>query len=836
MGIERGWVAPAIRRWPPAWIFFLVGVLLSTGSTPTGAAPDQNAAPEPPLTAAAPALRPSEHIPVTKVAPAATEVAQQLRRLASDLSPGDDIQAISKALPAVSAKLETDLKRALTVLQDQPSLEGLQTQEQYWYNRQIDLTAWLSTLTDRVTRLQESLTQLEGLRSTWTMTREAAQQTGAPAAVLQQIDDTLTAVAAAMPLYSAQRDAALDLQGQIAREVARCETARTRIQEVQQGTASGSIFGGTTHPLWSPALWTQGLAALPVRLPQIAAAYWPQVLEYLQNPAKHLPLHLWFFVLTLIALLTARVKVRHWAAEGHDVSRIAVVFDRPLSAAMLVWLILATSILSSTPPGVKDLMGAVAVVPLIVLARPLLSPAIRPALYVLGLLYALDRVRHAFVGTIPWVDQTIVFAGSLAGGIALVWLLRHRRAQRRQTAGAPAGMHWAWRLMASVALILLAIGLVASLFGSLQLARLTTPAVLVGGEAALWLYAFVKVATAVIAFAFRVWPLKHLHLVQNHRERLVSLIQRGLLWIAITAWWIRLLDYLGLWESTKAGVEEALAARLALGAFSTSAGDVLAFAITLWAAYRLSVALRFLLEEDVYPRTGISQGISYAATSLLRYTIGVLAVFIGLGFLGVTLTQVTVFAGALGVGVGFGLQDVVKNFISGLILLFEHPIHVGDAVQIGELQGRVRRIGIRASIVRTVQGAEVIIPNSELTAKQVTNWTLTDQQRRLDLTVNLSYGSEPEQVIALLEGIARAHPRVLSEPPPCALFTHYGDNAILFELRVWTDYAITNQVRSELATAIYKAVYAAGMTFPAMEREVLLLAEGSAMPPRPARP
>jgi potassium-dependent mechanosensitive channel len=186
---------------------------------------------------------------------------------------------------------------------------------------------------------------------------------------------------------------------------------------------------------------------------------------------------------------------------------------------------------------------------------------------------------------------------------------------------------------------------------------------------------------------------------------------------------------------------------------------------------------------------------------------------------------VTVFAGALGVGVGFGLQNVVQNFVAGLILLFEQPIHVGDAVQVGDLQGRIRRIGIRASVLHTLQGAEVIIPNSELTSNQVTNWTLSDQQRRLDLPVGLAYGTAPAQVITLLEGVARDHPGVLPEPPPRCLFVGYGDSAINFELRVWADYDSASSVSSGLAAAVYDAVNAAGLSFPFPQREVRLLAD-----------
>lgn len=184
------------------------------------------------------------------------------------------------------------------------------------------------------------------------------------------------------------------------------------------------------------------------------------------------------------------------------------------------------------------------------------------------------------------------------------------------------------------------------------------------------------------------------------------------------------------------------------------------------------------------------------------------------------LTKMTVLAGAFGVGIGFGLQSVVNNFVSGLILLFERPLHVGDTVQVGNLQGRVLRIGIRASIVRTFHGAEIIVPNANLITQEVTNWTLTDQLRRIDLSVGVSYGTAPKKVIELLESVARAHPKVLQEPSPRALFMGYGDSSINFELRAWVEFVNWQQVHSDLTVAIYDAIYAAGMTFPFPQRDV----------------
>ncbi len=770
---------------------------------------------------------PTAPIPLDQIAPRATGTARLLRSAAANLASGAEIERIERALPAVSVELAQTLGHTLDLLRERPSLEILQAQEEHWAHRQRELGGWLDTLTARATRLQGDLDLLGQERALWTETRAAVRAQETPVALQQQVDTVLAAIDGALPRTRVARDQALDLQARVAEQVGHCELVRARVGQLQQALVGG-ILARDGLPIWSLEPWRQAGAAVPTRLSQIGGAFWSDARLYLSDPAMHMLVHLGVFLLALAALLAAGRQVGRWAGQGQDVSRLAPVFDRPIAAALLVALAVATGYGSPAPQMVKALFGALALVPMILLARPLLGPTFRRALYALGVLFALDAIRRAFGGIPPLVGQSIILAEAVAGAAVLAPLFP---ATRGADAGVSPGTFR--RLVTGLALGVLAVGFGASLLGYLGLARLTAPAVLVAAADALWLFAVVEVVTAVTAFAFRVWPLRRLHMIVHHRERLERRIYRLFLALAVLAWIWRYLSYLGLWEPMLSLLDGLLAAPLQMGSFSTSVADILAFVATLLVAFGLSSLLRFVLEEEVYPRVGVPSGSAYAASSVIHYAIVALAFFLALGFLGVNLTQVTVLAGALGVGLGFGLQGIVHNFVSGLILLFERPIQVGDAVQVGSLQGWVRRIGIRASVVRTVQGAEIIVPNSQLTSEQVTNWTLSDQQRRIDLPVGLSYGVEPGRVMELLEGVARAHPRVLKYPPPQCLFLSYGDSSINFELRVWTEYAIWIQVQSELTLAIYNAVYAAGMSFPFPQREVRLLADPPQVPGQP---
>jgi small-conductance mechanosensitive channel len=264
-----------------------------------------------------------------------------------------------------------------------------------------------------------------------------------------------------------------------------------------------------------------------------------------------------------------------------------------------------------------------------------------------------------------------------------------------------------------------------------------------------------------------------------------------------------------------------LGAEVRRGSLRLSLGDVLVFALTVWAAFLLSALLRFLTEEEVYPRLNMARGLPSALSSLLHYAVLLVGFLLALGVLGVDLTKLTILAGAFGVGIGFGLQNVVNNFVSGLLVLFERRIDVGDAVEIAGVSGRMQQMGMRACTVRTWEGAEVIVPNAILISDKVTNWTLSDRRRRIDVAVGVAYGTLPEKVLDLLLAVARAHPQILSEPAPVALFLGFGESALRFEMRVWTDrFDLWVQTQSELAVAVYAGLREAGIEIPVPQREL----------------
>jgi len=210
------------------------------------------------------------------------------------------------------------------------------------------------------------------------------------------------------------------------------------------------------------------------------------------------------------------------------------------------------------------------------------------------------------------------------------------------------------------------------------------------------------------------------------------------------------------------------------------------------------------------------QGTRSALGTILQYLIVFFGILVVLQSAGIDLSTLTVLSGTIGLGIGFGLQNIADNFFSGLIILLERPVKVGDRIQVGDINGDVVRIAIRSTTVLTNDNINIIIPNSEFVSKQVINWSHNDRNLRVSVPVGVSYGSDLEKVKRVLLSVADNHPDILSKPAPMVLFSGFGNSSLDFELLVWTQTRIQTPriLRSELNFRIFAAFRKNGIEIP----------------------
>src|SRR5262249_36535576 len=212
-----------------------------------------------------------------------------------------------------------------------------------------------------------------------------------------------------------------------------------------------------------------------------------------------------------------------------------------------------------------------------------------------------------------------------------------------------------------------------------------------------------------------------------------------------------------------------------------------------------------VLHKRILNHTPLEAGQQYAVARMVSYLVFILGTIVGLQSLGVNLNSLVVIGGALGIGVGLGLQAIVSNFVAGLVLLLEQPVKLGDRIEIGGTFGDVVRLRGRSTWIRTNDNVVIIVPNSEFINERVTNWTANDRQVRVTVAVGVGYGSDVKLVWDVLLEIAKKHPDVLQSPAADVVFTEFGDSSLNFELRVWTVKQVYTLVllRSDLYFSIF---------------------------------
>jgi small-conductance mechanosensitive channel len=284
-----------------------------------------------------------------------------------------------------------------------------------------------------------------------------------------------------------------------------------------------------------------------------------------------------------------------------------------------------------------------------------------------------------------------------------------------------------------------------------------------------------------------------------------------------------LLEVWGIYDTVGQAWTDLLLFGFTLGGTFVSVQMVLLAGLVFYLSMVFSWLLSAFLDTNIFPDKGYDRGVRDAIKKLLHYALLLFGFLLAMSLAGVELKTFAFLAGALGIGIGFGLQDVVNNFVSGIILLFERPIKVGDLVVLDTEWGTVRKIGLRSTVIETLDQSEIIVPNSMLISEKVTNWTLSTKMARVVIPVGVAYGSDVSLVLSILSEVGNAHPDATQDPPPSPIFTRFGESSLDFELRVWiADISSRLRVTSELNQEIDRRFREAGVEIPFPQRDLHL--------------
>jgi small-conductance mechanosensitive channel len=766
--------------------------------------------PTPPTPGATPAA-----IPLPEIALRAEATVEWLRGVATEIAPDAEIGAIVEAFETRKQELAAVAESLEESIGARAGLDKLQDLERQLSAQREEILAWQTKAQTRAEALEARVTTLAAVKDTWDLTLEAAKAEGAPDAVLTRVRDLRKDIKATRDAVQKERATVLTLQGEIAQLVT---SSRLHLDDVHRARFEirGRFFEADRKPLWSAFTATRSVETVVSRVGDSLKRDWTTLRTFAELERTRIFRHALIFLALLAVAFWIRSRARKRRAAGKQIGATPRVYERPLAVALIGTLLVTPWLYPHAPLVVMGLIGLLFAMPTLAIVLDVLMPELRGLWLAIVGFYVLDRIRYT-VQAVELIERSLFVLEMLAAMTLVLWLRRSAHAERlARLVGSERTLDRILRVMA----VAFGVAALCEVLGLSTLAKVVGDGLLTTVYAGVVIYSAVAIIVPVIPVVLSSKPLGLLNAVKENHAAIERALIRVVTWAGVFAWIRTALDRTTLLDPLWAATLTLLRAPIGPGGAAISLAAILGFGIVLTGWLLFARIVGALLEEDVLPRTRLGRGIPHAISRTTIYAISVLGVVMAFGAAGIDLSKVTVLAGALGVGIGFGLQNVVNNFISGLILLYERPIQIGDTVEVGPLTGEVKRIGIRSSTLRTFQGAEVIVPNANLIQEQVVNWTLSDRQRRIELPIGVAYGTDPQRVIDILLGAANSVPEVNEDPAPLALFRGFGDNSLDFELRCWTGFENYLPIQSKIAIAVNAALGEAGISIPFPQRDV----------------
>jgi len=486
------------------------------------------------------------------------------------------------------------------------------------------------------------------------------------------------------------------------------------------------------------------------------------------------------------------------------------LLSKPISTALIIGLFASVILYSNRPLVFRDMMLLLVIVPMVILLRSLFDKQFRVYIYILAVVLAAHIVySYLPVGNI-YSRFLLLFISLIELLTVLHFIFNFKTRMKKGNI-----IERIIIVLCYGFLLLIVVGLFGSVFGKVMLARY-----LLFSVSGIVLVSFLITVTAIMINGTAVIFISgnlagKSNVIRKNKYTLLKKVPRFINFIASIVLIYYILIILGWSDAVVGSLSDWLSNSYKIGSLTFSWGKLFVFLFIIWFSIFLAKIVRAVLEDDMLNKVKMEEGLPHTIAMMARYSLITLGVILAFSALGMPMSDLAIIFSAFGVGIGFGLQSIFNNLVSGFILLFERPIKIGDTIEVGELVGTVRSIGIRASNIRTFDGAEIIVPNGNLISNEVVNWTLSDQRRRIEIKVSVSYKTDPARVTKILLGLLEGHEDVANDPQPGIYFIEMGDNALIFRVLFWTyQYGKWYSIRSKIMYEIFDTLKAAGIEIP----------------------
>ena len=546
-----------------------------------------------------------------------------------------------------------------------------------------------------------------------------------------------------------------------------------------------NLFNQNVNPYWS----SFNVDSFAVIGHSIVVTLKDLLFDLKETSKNFIPTHLlvvfiFFFFFFMNLRIKKRLQTQINYIETHTLN-LNTVFDKPLRAACFYIYIIAYFIYLSLVPAVFiDIISFISLCVFFFISRNIFDKIV--VIFIKHFIIFWISVKIVEILSAPsLISRTILLVTSL---YFLFWLLRFDKKKELQkyiknTVLARNFLNYYLKLVA----LCTAISIICTVFGFMNLALYASAIIVKVTLLTLFLYLWNPLIKRFFLLLMDENYLKSKKFIYDNKKAILKTTFKIINVLTYAVFFYSFLTILSFIIPFTNWFNSILNNQISIGSLTFSLSGIGLFVIIIVLSTFLSKVIQFFLQDEVLVKANLGRGFPETISMLVKYVIVGIGYFLAITSLGFEMSQLAIIFGALSVGIGFGLQNIFNNLVSGLILIFSRPIRIDDTIEINNMIGSVNSIGIRSSNVRTIEGAEVIIPNGNLISNEVINWTLSDQRRRISVIVGVAYGSDIRHVSDLLKTILQNNDQVMKFPNPLVLFDEFGDSSLNFKLLFWTE-------------------------------------------------
>jgi small-conductance mechanosensitive channel len=768
------------------------------------------------------AIKKPQAIPVLEVVKEIQIANEKTKEFKIKIKPNKDIQKIDSLVPIQENLIESRKNEAEVFIKANPNKQKINKILNTWQIYSSYFEAWQVTVNNSVQRNSRSIEEADFNEKTWKLTLDSAKSQDAPIEIVHNINSVWKDFRNIKNAFIAENNRCLTLESKINQ----LESITNDIIEQLEHLKTSDIYG-VFYRRHAP-LWKATIPKTKVELPhggdeESSGIKLKNTLEFFKT-FEHL-IYLYIVIVFIIIGFIRYIKKGIALFEYDDKNTflkksLNLIYNKSGFIIAFICMIIAKFYFANAPKILEDSFTLLILVLTVPIVYKSLTEKFRNIVFVIIFFYIYNIVK-AYI----WFESYQYRAYLLLEALLVMLCLYYFTRPYRKTRKLPLkDLSLFFVKLTPVIYFLSLTSIIANVLGYSNLADISLKICTEGSAITLTFYGILRILEGTSL------ALVHRHYgptaAFNHIKK-IAIEKKILKLVQIIVFILWLLFFLNILDQFSSAVDffnNILKEPYIIGTITFTIGDILSFILILISSFIVTSFIGFIIDGDegALKFLKLPKGIPNAISLVIRYLILAFGIIFALSSLGIDLSKFNLMAGALGLGIGFGLQNVISNFVSGLILVFERPILPGDTVEVNNLLGTVNKIGIRSSNIGTFDGADVVVPNNNLVSNDLINWTLSNNIKRVEILVGTTYDSDPNSVLEILKQCALDYAETITDPPPMALFSDFGDSSLNFRLRFWVHFEMGLQAKSDVSIAIYNKFKEHGIEIPFPQQDVYI--------------